>query len=166
MSSFIKTFIMMNGEINYETYFDWNKTKLVNAQWSTQIFLILFIIFFGIVLVNLLVGLAVSEIDKERQEANTLHNRLAVYEIDRHLKNLHRNVYFQFGRMLLKFFQKNSQQIVIPSNSFFDFLNPSKLFETSGVLKTLKREWDGTGIQEDFSWKVCIDPNKLIMDRI
>ena len=86
----------MDANSSTENKIPEDQSKEMNAQGSIQVFLVLFIIFFSIVLVNLLVGLAVSEIEKERQEATTLHNRLAVYEINRYWKHLDKSIYLKF----------------------------------------------------------------------
>ena len=81
-SSMTKIIIMMTGEIGFEDYFEWNKTKEHHSEGSTQILLLLFIVFVSIVLVNLLLGLAVSELEQERKVAKNLYNSIAVEEIN------------------------------------------------------------------------------------
>ena len=158
-ASLLKVFVMMAGEIGFEDYFEWNKTTKSNSQGSTQIFLILFIILFLIVLVNLLVGLAVSEIEKERKIATKLHNRIAVEEIDVHWQSLHKSTYVKAISKLFSCFCTVRDTKRKPT--YFE-----KLIGPDGVFKLLKKEWlrlsqsneELSGV--DFTWKVCIDPNK------
>ena len=82
-SAAFKTLVMMTGEIDYEDNFQVAKTIDSRSSGSVQIILVLFMLFIVIVLANLLVGLAVSEIQKEKMLATSLYNEIAVNEIIR-----------------------------------------------------------------------------------
>jgi hypothetical protein len=75
VSSFLKVFTMMLGELEYVSNFSPNSEYTsVNghaATGSTQIIFVLFLIAFSIIIVNLLVGLTIGELDilKERARA-------------------------------------------------------------------------------------------------
>jgi hypothetical protein len=149
---------MMNGEIGFEDYFEWNITMEYGAQGSTQILLLMFIVMFCIVLVNLLVGLAVSEIEKEMMAARKLQNQIAVAEIDRYWKSLHKSTFLKVLEKLCCCSRKTKGK----SNYAQQLTGPN------GVFKSLKKEWirlanSNKELPESRScmWKVCIDPNKV-----
>ena len=67
----LKTFVMMIGEFEYEGIFDQSSND-VPFQYYSIILFIVFVLVMGIVIMNLLVGLAVDDI-KEIQENAELH---------------------------------------------------------------------------------------------
>ena len=67
----LKTFVMMIGEFEYEGIFDQSSDD-VPFQYYSIILFIVFVLVMGIVIMNLLVGLAVDDI-KEIQENAELH---------------------------------------------------------------------------------------------
>ena len=153
VSSFFKVLLMMTGEINYENYFEVNQTINSKAAVSTQILLLIFVVLFCIVLANLLVGLAVSEIEKEKKEAMKLYNTIAVKEINRFWKNMHKSIYFKCAKTLGNCFerQKNGDE----KSTYLETLTGTK-----GVLKMLQKQWSQLDSSSEMSWKFCVDPNR------
>ena len=142
-SAWLKTLAMMTGELNYEENFDVDETLSTRSNISTEILLVLFIAFIAIVLVNLLVGLAVSEIQKEKEVAKSLYNKIAVAEICR-------------------YWNKQRQGIPHPISSLIRCLFRSG---DDGVLKSLQKKLANlTRKHEDSNltvrtMKLCINPN-------
>ena len=60
MASIVKTLVMMAGEIEYENFMYENGETLF--PFTGHLMILLFVIFISIILMNLLVGLAVSAI--------------------------------------------------------------------------------------------------------
>ena len=152
ISSFMKSFVMMTGEIGFEDYFEWQKTKETNSEGSTQILLLIFVVFFCIVLVNLLVGLAVSELQKEIKLATKHYNCIAVEEIGHFWKNSHKSIYLIVLKKLCRCFRRTNGD----KNTCV-----KKLIGPTGIFKSIRNEWKQTGLKEcQFSWKICIEPNE------
>ena len=143
-SAAFKTLVMMTGEIDYEDNFQVAKTIDSRSSGSVQIILVLFMLFIVIVLANLLVGLAVSEIQKEKMLATSLYNEIAVNEIIRFSNS------YQFPLATLFF------------KCFCTAYHPEDT-GTNGVFKSLHAKWEellGKEFKDDSGpWKLCIDPN-------
>ena len=143
-SAAFKTLVMMTGEIDYEDNFQVAKTIDSRSSGSVQIILVLFMLFIVIVLANLLVGLAVSEIQKEKMLATSLYNEIAVNEIIRF---------------------SNSYQFPLATLFFKCFCTAyhQEHTGTNGVFKSLRTRWEelsGKEFKDDSGpWKLCIDPN-------
>ena len=152
-SGIFKVLLMMTGEINYENYFEVNQTIDSNAAVSTQILLLIFVVLFCIVLANLLVGLAVSEIEKEKKEAMKLYNTIAVKEIDGFWRNVHKSMYFKCAKALSNCFERQRKR-----EEEFTYLQT--LTGTKGVLKMLQKQWRKLNPSSEMSWKLCVDPNR------
>ena len=160
LSSTTKIIIMMTGEIGFEDYFEWNKTKDNKAEGSSQIFLLLFIVFISIVLVNLLLGLAVSELEKERKVAKNLYNRIAVDEINSFWQNFNSDWFLWLVRQLYACMNKNGAKAIGKRPTYLE-----KLAKHNGLFKSIRYQWLRTGLSEsDFCWKICIDPNQRLND--
>ena len=154
ISSFIKSLVMMTGEIEFEENFELKKTKEAKSEGSAQILLLVFVVLFCIVLVNLLVGLAVSELQKELRLAKKLHNKVAVKEIDNFWKSSHQNICLTALKRLCSCFGRTFE-----TSQKGCFLQ--KLIGPHGVFKTIRHEWYQTGLDDSkFSWKVCVAPNE------
>ena len=80
-NAIIKTFVMLIGELEYEENFLLQMSG--DGKFSTQLVLVVFLLLGCIVIMNLLVGLAVSEIDKLRKQANEIRLKLRVEELIR-----------------------------------------------------------------------------------
>ena len=84
LNSFLKTLVMLIGELEYEGNFMWQSPVNGYPYFpSTQLLLVLFMLFGCIVIMNLLIGLAVSEIDVVRDKAKRIRLKKTVYEIVR-----------------------------------------------------------------------------------
>ena len=83
LNAIMKTMVMLVGEIEYEKNFMWNKTHDYGFAFSTQILFLLFLLFGCVVLMNLLVGLAVDEVDVLREKGKQTRREMAVDEINR-----------------------------------------------------------------------------------
>ena len=144
-SAWLKTLAMMTGELNYEENFDVDETLSTNSNVSTEILLVLFIAFIAIVLVNLLVGLAVSEIQKEKEVAKSLYNKIAVAEICRYWDKQRRGIPHPFSSLIRWLLRSRSKDY--------------------GVLKSLQKKLANlTRKDEDSNLtvhtiKLCINPN-------
>ena len=159
ISSIIKIIIMMTGEIGFEDYFEWKKTKEHHSEGSTQILLLLFIVFVSIVLVNLLLGLAVSELEKERKVAKNLYNRIAVEEINSFWQNFNNGIYAKAVRQLWNYLKERETNAHKPPTYL------QKLSEYNGLFQSIRCQWLCTGLSDsDFSWKLCVDPNQRLND--
>ena len=159
-SSITKIIIMMTGEIGFEDYFEWNKTKEHKAEWSSQIFLLLFIVFISIALVNLLLGLAVSELEKERKVAKNLYNHIAVDEINSFWQNFNSDFFLWLVRTFWDCFNEGEEKAIGKKPTYL-----KKLAKYNGLFKCVRYQWLRTGLAEsDFSWKLCIDPNQRLND--
>ena len=159
-SSITKIIIMMTGEIGFEDYFEWNKTKEHKAEWSSQIFLVLFIVFISIALVNLLLGLAVNELEKERKVAKNLYNLIAVDEINSFWQNFNSDLFLILIRKFWDWFDDNEEKKIRKRPTYLE-----KLAKHNGLFKSIRYQWLRTGLAEsDFSWKLCIDPNQRLND--
>ena len=159
ISSIIKIIIMMTGEIGFEDYFEWKKTKEHHSEGSTQILLLLFIVFVSIVLVNLLLGLAVSELEKERKVAKNLYNRIAVEEINSFWQNFNNGIYAKAVRQLWNCLKDRETNAHKPPTYL------QKLSEYNGLFQSIRCQWLCTGLSDsDFSWKLCVDPNQRLND--
>jgi len=144
-SAWLKTLAMMTGELNYEENFDVDETLSTNSNVSTEILLVLFIAFIAIVLVNLLVGLAVSEIQKEKEVAKSLYNKIAVAEICRYWDKQRRGIPHPFSSLI---------RCILRNRSGDD-----------GVLKSLQKKLANLTRKDEDSnltvhtMKLCINPN-------
>ena len=143
-SAWLKTLAMMTGELNYEDHFDADKTLSTYSNVSTEILLVLFIAFIAIVLVNLLVGLAVSEIQKEKEVAKSLYNKIAVTEICRYWNNQHRGISFLTSLISCLFQDRSGADGVLKS--------------LQKKLAKLKRKDQDSDVTVH-SLKLCINPN-------
>lgn len=65
---FVKTLVMMTGEIDYDEWF-FDKDKPIMYPGTSHIIFVIFLIFVTIILMNLLVGLAVSDIQGLQKSA-------------------------------------------------------------------------------------------------
>ena len=83
LNAIMKTMVMLVGEIEYEQNFMWNKTHDYGFAFSTQILFLLFLLFGCVVLMNLLIGLAVDEVDVLREKGKQTRREMAVNEIIR-----------------------------------------------------------------------------------
>ena len=81
VNAIMKTMVMLIGEIEYEQNFMWDKSHGYRFAVSTQILFLLFLLFGCVVLMNLLVGLAVDEIDVLREKGKQTRRGMAVDEI-------------------------------------------------------------------------------------
>ena len=159
INSIMKTFMLLIGEIGYEDFFEWSQTSEVNSQGSSQLLLLTFSILCCIVLMNLLVGLAVGEIGEEKEKATQTRREMAVKDIDRYLKQSNNSFSSTVARLLHSCFRTTSE--TNKDRSCIQRLNG-----TNGVLKALEKEWNDTKRpeDEDFSWKICIYPNRGVYD--
>ena len=143
-SAAFKTLVMMTGEIDYEDNFQVAKTIDSRSSGSVQILLVLFMLFIVIVLANLLVGLAVSEIQKEKMLATSLYNEIAVNEIIRFSNSYQ----FSLANLFFKCFCTTYRQEHTGTNGVF------------GSLRAKREELSGKEFNDDSGpWKLCIDPN-------
>jgi hypothetical protein len=85
LTAALKTLVMLIGELEYEGNFMSPASEEPGPKpiVSTQLILVFFLLFISIVVMNLLVGLAVSEIDVVREKANQISLELTVEEIVR-----------------------------------------------------------------------------------
>ena len=152
-SSILKVGAMMIGEIGFEDYFEWKVTKAVRSHMSSQLLLTLFLLICCIAMVNLLVGLAVNEIEKEMATAKTVQNQIAVEEIDEYWKKLDKSPLIRILRKVcccLSVWKKEGSTDKPPTYC-------EKLTGPNGIFNNLVREWEATGLEKDkFTWKVCI----------
>ena len=82
-NALMKTMVMLIGEIDYEDNFMWDKTHGYRFALTTQVLFLLFLLFGCVVLMNLLVGLAVDEIDVLRKEGTQMRHGKFVDEMAR-----------------------------------------------------------------------------------
>ena len=82
-NSFMKTMVMLLGELEYEGNFMWTPSDKTIYFPSTQILIMLFVLLGCIAIMNLLVGLAVDELDVMRQKGKEIRLGIAVNEIMR-----------------------------------------------------------------------------------
>ena len=84
-NAIIKTIVMLIGELEYEENFLWKTEEDLKFPYfpSTQILFVLFLLLGCIAIMNLLVGLAVSEIDVVREKAKEIRLKMLVKEIVR-----------------------------------------------------------------------------------
>ncbi|CAD5125769.1 DgyrCDS13980 [Dimorphilus gyrociliatus] len=81
--SIVKTFVMMTGEFDFNDMFfaykqDSGKEYLVNFPESTYIVFTIFLVFMPIIVMNLLTGLAVDDVNKLRERAHLEVQRLRI----------------------------------------------------------------------------------------
>ena len=81
LNALMKTMVMLIGEIDYGDNFMWDKTHGYRFALTTQVLFPLFLLFGCVVLMNLLVGLAVDEIDVLREKGKQTRRGMAVDEI-------------------------------------------------------------------------------------
>ena len=80
----MKTVVMLLGELEYESNFMLGKSDIFPIHFpSTQLLILLFVLLGSIVIMNLLIGLAVDEIDVMREEGKRIRSDLCVDEIVR-----------------------------------------------------------------------------------
>ena len=83
-NAFMKTMVMLLGELEYEGNFMWVTSDKMSTYFpSTQILIMLFVLLGCIAIMNLLVGLAVDEIDVMRERGKEIRLSIAVEEIIR-----------------------------------------------------------------------------------
>ena len=83
-NAFMKTMVMLLGELEYEGNFMWVTSDKASTYFpSTQILIMLFVLLGCIAIMNLLVGLAVDEIDVMREKGKEIRLSIAVEEIIR-----------------------------------------------------------------------------------
>ena len=83
LNALMKTMVMLIGEIDYKDNFMWDKTHGYRFALTTQVLFFLFLLFGCVVLMNLLVGLAVDEIDVLRKEGTQRRHGKFVDEMAR-----------------------------------------------------------------------------------
>ena len=84
LNAIMKTVVMLLGELEYEGNFMWVSSEKPTPPFpSTQILIMLFVLLGCIVIMNLLVGLAVDEIDVMREKGRKIRLEMAVDEIVR-----------------------------------------------------------------------------------
>ena len=82
-NALMKTMVMLLGELEYENNFMLKGSDPTPHFPSTQILIMLFVILGCIVIMNLLVGLAVDEIDVMREKGKQIRSEMTVDEIVR-----------------------------------------------------------------------------------
>ena len=83
-NALMKTVVMLLGELEYEGNFMWVTSDSLTPYFpSTQILIMLFVLLGCIVIMNLLVGLAVDEIDVMREKGKRIRLEMVVDEIVR-----------------------------------------------------------------------------------
>ena len=82
-NALMKTMVMLLGELEYENNFMWESSKPFSYFPSTQILIMLFVLLGCIVIMNLLVGLAVDEIDVMREKGRQIRLEMTIDEIVR-----------------------------------------------------------------------------------
>lgn len=84
VNALMKTMVMLLGELEYEGNFMWVTSAKPSPHFpSTQILIMLFVILGCIVIMNLLVGLAVDEIDVMREKGKEIRLEMTIDEIVR-----------------------------------------------------------------------------------
>ena len=80
--TFIRTMAMMAGEFNFDAYFDYKAVEKTGGQnHSTQMMFILFVIIISIIVMNLLIALTVSKIDRLTKRSNLLQVKLEIKDL-------------------------------------------------------------------------------------
>ena len=157
MSGFLKVLVMMIGELEYQDNFALNSTQTVNnssSDGSTQLLFLLFLATISIIIVNLLVGLTVGEIENLKERARQIRlNKMAV-EIIR-FQDV--SALWHQNRFMRKMFQ-----LFVNSNLLKFVIGETNLFTRLKECNTKKR-----GLLDDryhSYWKVCVRPIDQVVD--
>jgi len=113
--SLVKTFVMMVGELEYEALFPHDPAEAPPPfEYYSNLLFVVFVLAMGIVVMNLLVGLAVDDI-QEIQENAELHQLSLNVELVLDLERFFPTFNFCLSTAFLEHYSKQKQQLVLTS---------------------------------------------------
>jgi len=113
--SLVKTFVMMVGELEYEALFPHDAAESPPPfEYYSNLLFVVFVLVMGIVVMNLLVGLAVDDI-QEIQENAELHQLSLNVELVLDLERFFPTFNFCLSTAFLEHYSKQKQQLLLTS---------------------------------------------------
>ena len=121
LTSFLKILAMMIGELDYENNFTWNAVSKSKAFVSTQILFIMFLLLVTVVIMNLLIGLTVSQVEELRLKAGVRRLKKTVEQVA-----TTESIIMKTDAPLLKILPKQLRQALLNFGQFFSYVHRTK----------------------------------------